>query len=54
MANKAERYQRHELIDWFPQQAVHDAKVAVIGCGAVGNEVAKKLGSTWRWTYRFV
>ncbi|HFG2187063.1 HesA/MoeB/ThiF family protein [Vibrio cholerae] len=43
MANKAERYQRHELIDWFPQQAVHDAKVAVIGCGAVGNEVAKNL-----------
>ncbi|MBT0032527.1 MULTISPECIES: HesA/MoeB/ThiF family protein [Vibrio harveyi group] len=43
MENKTERYQRHELIDWFPQQAVHDAKVAVIGCGAVGNEVAKNL-----------
>ena len=43
MANKTERYQRHALIDWFPQQAVHDANIAVIGCGAVGNEVAKNL-----------
>lgn len=43
MGNSSERYQRHELIDWFPQQAVHNAKVAVIGCGAVGNEVAKNL-----------
>ncbi|MCG9578636.1 ThiF family adenylyltransferase [Vibrio tubiashii] len=43
MESKSGRYQRHELIDWFPQQAVHEAKVAVVGCGAVGNEVAKNL-----------
>lgn len=43
MEKKAERYLRHALIDWFPQQAVHDAKVAIVGCGAVGNEVAKNL-----------
>ncbi|MEG3692367.1 ThiF family adenylyltransferase [Vibrio coralliirubri] len=43
MEKKAERYQRHALIDWFPQQAVHDAKIAIVGCGAVGNEVAKNL-----------
>jgi molybdopterin/thiamine biosynthesis adenylyltransferase len=38
-----ERYQRHSLIDWFAQDLVQTAKVAIIGCGAVGNEVAKNL-----------
>ncbi|MEZ8096726.1 ThiF family adenylyltransferase [Photobacterium swingsii] len=43
MEINTDRYQRHALIDWFPQDAVHRAKIAVVGCGAVGNEVAKNL-----------
>lgn len=38
-----DRYLRHSMIDWFSQQDVHNAKIAVIGCGAVGNEVSKNL-----------
>ncbi len=38
-----DRYQRHSLIDWFPQDDVKASSFAVIGCGAVGNEVAKNL-----------
>lgn len=37
------RYQRHSLIDWFSQDDVKSSAFAVIGCGAVGNEVAKNL-----------
>jgi molybdopterin-synthase adenylyltransferase len=37
------RYNRHNLIDWFSQEAVAHTKVAVIGAGAVGNEVIKNL-----------
>ena len=40
---KLDRYQRHELIDWFPSEVVKNAQFAIIGCGAVGNEVAKNL-----------
>ena len=40
---KLDRYQRHSLIDWFSQDALKAARFAVIGCGAVGNEVAKNL-----------
>lgn len=38
-----DRYQRHSLIDWFSQDLVRSAKFAIIGCGAVGNEVAKNM-----------
>ena len=38
-----ERYARHSIIDWFSQDKVHNSKVAVIGAGAVGNEVVKNL-----------
>lgn len=38
-----ERYARHALIDWFAQEQVARAKVAVIGAGAVGNEAVKNL-----------
>jgi len=38
-----DRYLRHSLIDWFPQDRVRAARVAVIGAGAVGNEVVKNL-----------
>jgi len=37
------RYQRHSLIDWFDQDKVKRSYFAIIGCGAVGNEVAKNL-----------
>jgi molybdopterin/thiamine biosynthesis adenylyltransferase len=38
-----DRYLRHSLIDWFPQDRVRAARVAVVGAGAVGNEVVKNL-----------
>lgn len=38
-----DRYLRHSLIDWFSQEDVHNATIAIVGCGAVGNEVAKNL-----------
>jgi len=37
------RYHRHSLIDWFSQEALVRSKVAVVGAGAVGNEVIKNL-----------
>lgn len=40
---KMDRYQRHSLIDWFSQENVKASSFAVIGCGAVGNEVSKNL-----------
>lgn len=40
---KVDRYQRHSLIDWFSQEHVKASSFAVIGCGAVGNEVSKNL-----------
>lgn len=40
---EAARYQRHSLIDWFDQSEITQAKVCVIGAGAIGNEVIKNL-----------
>ena len=37
------RYQRHSLIDWFDQSRLKEAKIIVVGAGAVGNEVLKNL-----------
>ncbi len=37
------RYLRHSLIDWFSQEALQETKIAVVGAGAVGNEVIKNL-----------
>jgi molybdopterin/thiamine biosynthesis adenylyltransferase len=39
----SDRYQRHQQIDWFSQQAVSATRVAVVGAGAIGNEVVKNL-----------
>lgn len=39
----SERYQRHGLIDWFDQERVRNARIIVVGAGAVGNEVLKNL-----------
>jgi molybdopterin-synthase adenylyltransferase len=38
-----DRYLRHSIIDWFSQENVKASSFAVIGCGAIGNEVAKNL-----------
>lgn len=38
-----DRYLRHGLIDWFSQDDVRASRIAVIGAGAVGNEVVKNL-----------
>lgn len=38
-----ERYLRHSLIDWFDQARISRANIAVIGAGAIGNEVVKNL-----------
>ena len=40
---RTQRYRRHDLIDWFSQEQVAAARIAVIGAGAVGNEVVKSL-----------
>jgi molybdopterin-synthase adenylyltransferase len=40
---RTQRYRRHDLIDWFSQERVAAARIAVIGAGAVGNEVVKNL-----------
>ena len=38
-----ERYHRHSLIDWFDQDTVSGSHMAVVGVGAVGNEIVKSL-----------
>lgn len=43
MLEADQRYLRHSLIDWFDQAALKKSSIAIIGCGAVGNEVAKNL-----------
>lgn len=43
MSTSSDRYLRHNLIDWFSQAEVKAAKVAVVGAGAIGNEVVKNL-----------
>ena len=40
---ETERYSRHMLIDWFPQDLIRKSRFAVVGAGAVGNEVIKNL-----------
>ncbi len=40
---RAQRYRRHDLIDWFSQDQVTASRIAVVGAGAVGNEVVKNL-----------
>ena len=40
---RVDRYARHNLIDWFSQPQLAASKVAVVGAGAIGNEVVKNL-----------
>ncbi len=37
------RYARHQLIDWWDQEKLKNAKILVAGAGALGNEVLKNL-----------
>lgn len=37
------RYSRFELITWWDQNILKNAKVLVAGCGALGNEIVKDL-----------
>lgn len=38
-----DRFQRFSLIGWWDQKRIRDAKVLVIGAGALGNEIIKNL-----------
>jgi adenylyltransferase/sulfurtransferase len=38
-----DRYARHRLIQWWSQERLAEARVAVFGAGAIGNEVLKLL-----------
>ncbi len=39
----SDRYSRFQLIAWWDQQKLRDAKILVVGAGALGNEVLKNL-----------
>jgi molybdopterin/thiamine biosynthesis adenylyltransferase len=39
----SDRHARHRMIDWFDQDRLAAMRVAVIGAGAIGNEVCKNL-----------
>ena len=42
-SNENERYDRHKLIEWFSQEKLKNTYIAVVGAGAIGNEVLKNL-----------
>ena len=37
------RYSRFKLISWWNQEILSKAKILVVGCGALGNEIVKNL-----------
>jgi molybdopterin/thiamine biosynthesis adenylyltransferase len=43
MSSETDRYARHRLIDWWDQERLQNARVMVVGAGAIGNEVIKNL-----------
>src|SRR5437762_13314560 len=42
-AQDEDRFHRFGLISWWDQKKLADAKVLVIGAGALGNEIVKNL-----------
>jgi adenylyltransferase/sulfurtransferase len=51
---REDRYHRQELIEWWDQQRVRNARILVIGAGALGNEILKLLalvGAGWTLVY---
>lgn len=42
-STSVDRYQRHSLIEWFSQERLKRSKIAVVGAGAIGNELIKNL-----------
>lgn len=42
-AGDEDRYSRFELISWWDQARLRDARVLVVGAGALGNEILKNL-----------
>src|SRR6185295_7141905 len=42
-AEKEDRFHRFKLISWWDQERLRNAKVLVIGAGALGNELLKNL-----------
>ncbi|HSE42596.1 MAG TPA: ThiF family adenylyltransferase, partial [Acidobacteriota bacterium] len=38
-----DRYQRLKLIRWWDQDKLKNARILVVGAGALGNEVVKNL-----------
>lgn len=43
MSDRPDRYDRHRAIEGFSQEALQRSRIAVIGAGAIGNEVVKNL-----------
>lgn len=43
LAHADGRYHRQEMISWWDQQRLADARVLVVGAGALGNELIKNL-----------
>ena len=38
-----DRYSRLDIISWWDRNLLSKAKVLVVGCGALGNEIIKNL-----------
>lgn len=38
-----DRFHRFKLIGWWDQECIRDAKILVVGAGALGNEIVKNL-----------
>jgi len=43
VAERDDRFHRFKLISWWDQERLRNAKVLVIGAGALGNELLKNL-----------